>query len=402
MADIVDANEYLIEFLASVDNLPSEIRHHSYELKNKEDEIREILENIKIREKRLWAVMDGIKSDAYFSSSSSDNSGSERDSDYEPCSRRRRTAKRVKRTRLFADEDEDVLVHNIRADYQRASQLQDEKLAIASKMSQLVERHVKRMDEDFDALYPQHNLRDNIILSSSPNGITEAVATLHTVALQDESLDYTREWMSTQIVEGEQFSLPMLPNPRNVVSDRQLRGCGYLFQMSGRRNGVNGNRQRNTRASILPTPPPSATNVLTNMDSRRISFGEMIACDGEHCPYEWFHLVCLGFTEVPKGKWFCSVCASDSDAGTGQIKRKRGRPVGSGRLNGGDLLMRELTTVLGEGSIRYPVSVNDGLREKQNGNHTTSLETKLIVKPGANASNNTSSSSTGDAATVCV
>ena len=229
MADIVDANEYLIEFLASVDNLPSEIRHHSYELKNKEDEIKEILENIKIREKRLWAVLDGIKSDAYFSSSSSDNSRSERDSDYEPYSRRRRTAKRVKRTRLFADEDEDVLVHNIRADYQRASQLQDEKLAIANKMSQLVERHVKRMDEDFDALYPQHNLRDNIILSSSPNGISEAVASLHTVALQDESLDYTREWMNTQIVEGEQFSLPMLPNPRNVVSDRQLRGCGYLF-----------------------------------------------------------------------------------------------------------------------------------------------------------------------------
>src|SRR6185437_8363682 len=98
--------------------LPSEIRHHSYELKNKEDEIKEILENIKIREKRLWAVLDGIKSDAYFSSSSSDNSRSERDSDYEPYSRRRRTAKRVKRTRLFADEDEDVLVHNIRADYQ--------------------------------------------------------------------------------------------------------------------------------------------------------------------------------------------------------------------------------------------------------------------------------------------
>jgi len=134
---------------------------------------------------------------------------------------------------------------------------------------------------------------------------------------------------------------------------------------------------------------------------QRISFGEMIACDGEHCPYEWFHLVCLGFTEVPKGKWYCSVCASDSDAGTSQITRKRGRPVGSGRLNG-DLLMRDLTTVLGGGSIRYPGSVNEGLREKQNGNHTTSSETKLIVKPVANASNNTSSSATGDAATVCV
>ena len=40
----------------------------------------------------------------------------------------------------------------------------------------------------------------------------------------------------------------------------------------------------------------------------RVSFGEMIACDNDRCPTEWFHLECVDLTKVPKKdtKWFCS------------------------------------------------------------------------------------------------
>ena len=41
---------------------------------------------------------------------------------------------------------------------------------------------------------------------------------------------------------------------------------------------------------------------------RRVSFGEMIACDSDKCKYEWFHLACVGLTATPKGKWFCPLC----------------------------------------------------------------------------------------------
>ena len=37
-----------------------------------------------------------------------------------------------------------------------------------------------------------------------------------------------------------------------------------------------------------------------------VSFGNMIACDNNHCPTEWFHLECVGLTRAPTGKWFCS------------------------------------------------------------------------------------------------
>lgn len=40
-----------------------------------------------------------------------------------------------------------------------------------------------------------------------------------------------------------------------------------------------------------------------------ISFGEMVACDNDACPREWFHLSCVGLTKPPgkNGKLFTFV-----------------------------------------------------------------------------------------------
>ena len=42
-----------------------------------------------------------------------------------------------------------------------------------------------------------------------------------------------------------------------------------------------------------------------------VSYGDMIACDNENCPFEWFHFPCVGVTEKPqKGQtWYCLRCA---------------------------------------------------------------------------------------------
>ncbi|KAF2455918.1 hypothetical protein BDY21DRAFT_365135 [Lineolata rhizophorae] len=41
-----------------------------------------------------------------------------------------------------------------------------------------------------------------------------------------------------------------------------------------------------------------------------VSYGTMIACENEDCEKEWFHLQCVGMTEIPgrRTKWFCSDC----------------------------------------------------------------------------------------------
>ncbi|XP_036002672.1 uncharacterized protein LOC118565784 [Fundulus heteroclitus] len=37
-------------------------------------------------------------------------------------------------------------------------------------------------------------------------------------------------------------------------------------------------------------------------------YGRMIKCDGELCPYEWFHYKCVNIRRKPRGQWFCASC----------------------------------------------------------------------------------------------
>ncbi|KOS20744.1 Chromatin modification-related protein YNG2 [Escovopsis weberi] len=39
-----------------------------------------------------------------------------------------------------------------------------------------------------------------------------------------------------------------------------------------------------------------------------VSYGDMVACDNDSCPYEWFHWSCVGLKSEPNGTWYCPVC----------------------------------------------------------------------------------------------
>lgn len=44
-----------------------------------------------------------------------------------------------------------------------------------------------------------------------------------------------------------------------------------------------------------------------------VSYGTMVACENTKCPMEWFHLECVGLTEIPKRtqRWWCPICRRD-------------------------------------------------------------------------------------------
>jgi hypothetical protein len=59
-----------------------------------------------------------------------------------------------------------------------------------------------------------------------------------------------------------------------------------------------------------------------------VSYGNMIACDNDDCPREWFHLACVHLDKPPTGrtKWFCSDECKETYTKT---KAKGGRPGSS-------------------------------------------------------------------------
>ncbi|TFB06347.1 Chromatin modification-related protein YNG2 [Trichoderma ghanense] len=40
-----------------------------------------------------------------------------------------------------------------------------------------------------------------------------------------------------------------------------------------------------------------------------VSYGDMVACDNDNCPYEWFHWSCVGLKSEPNGTWYCPECS---------------------------------------------------------------------------------------------
>lgn len=39
-----------------------------------------------------------------------------------------------------------------------------------------------------------------------------------------------------------------------------------------------------------------------------VSYGDMVCCDNDLCPIEWFHFGCISLTRKPRGKWYCPKC----------------------------------------------------------------------------------------------
>jgi inhibitor of growth protein 3 len=44
---------------------------------------------------------------------------------------------------------------------------------------------------------------------------------------------------------------------------------------------------------------------------QKVSYGDMVACDNEECPYEWFHWTCVGLKSEPPDVWICPECTKN-------------------------------------------------------------------------------------------
>nr|XP_019044785.1 hypothetical protein I302_06698 [Kwoniella bestiolae CBS 10118]OCF23715.1 hypothetical protein I302_06698 [Kwoniella bestiolae CBS 10118] len=66
----------------------------------------------------------------------------------------------------------------------------------------------------------------------------------------------------------------------------------------------------------------------------QVSYGQMIGCENEECPLEWFHLSCLGLEQPPTGKWWCNLCRPKVGLGKGGAGKVGNRNV-TGTAGGG-------------------------------------------------------------------
>lgn len=86
---------------------------------------------------------------------------------------------------------------------------------------------------------------------------------------------------------------------------------------------------------------------------QNVSFGDMVACDNDECPYEWFHWSCVGLKSEPNGTWYCPVCAKNMERGGGgggnQNSQGQGGGGGGGRGDGGNSQGKKSSSSQGAG-----------------------------------------------------
>lgn len=160
--------------------------------------------------------------------------------------------------------------------FEEIDRLSDEKIRLASDTYELVDTHIRRLDNDSAKL--QASMRQKFL---------DAAEKLS--GYEDES-----------------------------GNEKKKRGVMARKDKKRKEDVRTPTRQEPSTSNagfqpFLDTTPivemPVDPNEPTYCICHQVSYGEMVMCDNKHCPIEWFHFQCVGLTETPKGKWYCDGCS---------------------------------------------------------------------------------------------
>lgn len=106
--------------------------------------------------------------------------------------------------------------------------------------------------------------------------------------------------------------LPRATATAQVQSQVSLKKSTQKTETKTKKKGKYKKQQKDNSPSLdddddIAVDPDEPTYCLCD----QISYGEMICCDNDLCPIQWFHFSCVSLSTKPKGKWFCPKCRGD-------------------------------------------------------------------------------------------
>ncbi|KAA8911656.1 inhibitor of growth proteins N-terminal histone-binding-domain-containing protein [Sphaerosporella brunnea] len=235
---------------------------------------------------------------------------------------------------------ESAYTEQIRKNQRRVLELQDEKLQLAQKALDLIDKHSRRLDAQIanlvreglmpaDALTPapppsnlpaasqQVSARATGGISSSP-GIAGLARSFGGGA--DRS--GTPGTPAAQVGQNKRLKLTAGGAAVSALGRPATPGLKAETSRAGTPSGHSG-----TRKTGRNKPPKRVIDEDGDEEEeeeeeengeaddkrlycicQQVSYGSMVGCDDKDCPYEWFHWGCVNLTEEPKGKWYCPAC----------------------------------------------------------------------------------------------
>jgi len=153
-----------------------------------------------------------------------------------------------------------------------AKENSDVKVNLAIQTYEMVDKHIRRLDAD---------------LAKFESEMKEAGGRLSQTESEGEETDREKKQKQKKkkssavaIVKEEKPKTPLVPASLNVSNTDTV------------------------PIVDMPVDPNEPTYCLC----QQVSYGEMIGCDNQDCPIEWFHFPCMNLQDKPKGKWYCPKC----------------------------------------------------------------------------------------------
>ncbi|GAA6105190.1 inhibitor of growth protein 1 isoform X1 [Tachysurus ichikawai] len=195
------------------------------------------------------------------------------------------------------------LLHCIQRALIRSQELGDEKIQLAGQMVELVENRSRQVDAFAELLEVQHE----------PHDVTSVTAIVPGKRREEEKRREETPGSVERLASASKRSRrqknnsnenrEMIHNERDEVS-REKRA-----KTSKKKKRSKAKQEREASPADLPIDPNEPTYCLCE----QVSYGEMIGCDNDECPIEWFHFSCVGLNHKPKGKWYCPKCRGDTE-----------------------------------------------------------------------------------------
>jgi len=336
------------EFVNGLDNLPNEVHHILAEIKHKETKSLEIQQDIQKDTTRY--IRRALKSSA---PKDSKENGKEKD----------------------IKERDALIPDRVAVAYKELDQLALEKIALGKRLVETMTRVSARLDHDLakvmtlsgEPTQEHYEVRGGYVVGTLPNpsgapitlsanataarptAIDKVVESLRAAEIPVSASTATTQTSQKRARSGRAISHQSdLPNPTsrrtNTVTSATTSSRAHTPQARTRQTHQarpSPSRGRRPPSSLGDEDAEGEEDADADADAddqesgdpedkelycycQKMSYGEMIACDNDDCPFQWFHLDCVGLKQPLPEHWYCDDCLRSLGAGGGP-GRKRAR-----------------------------------------------------------------------------
>ncbi|EHB02304.1 Inhibitor of growth protein 1 [Heterocephalus glaber] len=192
------------------------------------------------------------------------------------------------------------LLHCIQRALIRSQELGDEKIQIVSQMVELVENRTRQVDSHMELFEAHQELGDtpgSIGKASQEKSKNETIS-----SAEKPNNKRSRRQRNNENRENASNNHDHDDISSGTPKEKKAK-------TSKKKKRSKAKAEREASPADLPIDPNEPTYCLCN----QVSYGEMIGCDNDECPIEWFHFSCVGLNHKPKGKWYCPKCRGENE-----------------------------------------------------------------------------------------